>query len=196
MLGYVVRRVLYALPIALGVGLVCFLLVHIAPGDPINAIVPPDAPQAVVEQIRHEYGLDRPLPIQFGLWLGHVVQGDLGRSLATGRSVWSELRGALANTLRLAVAASALGMTAGLLLGGMAGALRGGWVDRAATGLAVAAVSVPHYWLGMVMVVLFSVEAGLLPGMGAGAGDWAWDWAHLQFLALPAVTLRLPIAVH
>ena len=125
------------------------MLVHIAPGDPVNAIVPPDAPQAVVDQIKHEYGLDKPLPVQFGLWLMHVGQGDLGRSLATGRSVWSDLQPAVVNTLRLALAASVIGFVLGVTLGGLAGAYRGGWIDRIATSLAVAGVSIPHYWLGM-----------------------------------------------
>src|ERR1700709_886794 len=141
MLLYIARRIAYSIPIALAVSLVCFMLVHIAPGDPVNAIVPADAPQEVVEQIRHEYGLDRPLPIQFGLWLGHVVQGDLGKSLATGRSVWSDLSVALLNTLRLALVASVFGMSIGCILGSLAGAMRGSWVDRAATGFAVATVS-------------------------------------------------------
>ena len=121
MLPYLLRRIAYAVPIALAVSLVCFMLVHIAPGDPINAIVPPDAPQEVVDQIKHDYGLDRPLPVQFGLWLAHVGTGDLGRSLATGRSVWSDLSVALVNTLRLAAVASAIGFAMGLLLGGLAG---------------------------------------------------------------------------
>ncbi len=192
MLLYLLRRVLYALPIALAVSLVCFMLVHIAPGDPINAIVPADAPQEVVDQIKREYGLDKPLPVQFALWLSHVVQGDLGKSLATGRSVWSDLSVAVVNTLRLALAASAIGFTIGCMLGGVAGVFRGTWIDRVAVTVAVAGVSVPHYWLGMVMVVIFSVTLGMLPAMGAGptgAGGWAWDWAHLQHLVLPAVTL-------
>ena len=194
MLLYILRRIGYAIPIALAVSLVCFMLVHIAPGDPINAIVPPDAPQDVVEQIKHEYGLDRPLPVQFGLWLEHVGTGDLGRSLATGRSVWSDLSVALVNTLRLAAVASFIGFALGLVLGGLAGAMRGTVVDRMATGLAVAGVSVPHYWLGMVLVVIFSVLLGWLPAMGAGTGgnsDWDWSWGHLQFLILPAVTLSV-----
>jgi peptide/nickel transport system permease protein len=186
-----IRRVLYAVPIALAVSLVCFLLVQIAPGDPINAIVPADAPQAVVDQLRHEYGLDRPLPVQFGLWLSHVAQGDLGRSLATGRSVWSDLRPATANTVRLALSASLIGFVLGVTFGGVAGAFRGGWMDRIATTLAVAGVSVPHYWLGMVMVIVFSVTLGKLPAMGAGSGSWVWDWQHIQYLVLPAVTLSV-----
>ncbi len=107
------------------------MLVHIAPGDPVNAIVPADAPQDVVEQIKHEYGLDRPLPVQFGLWLGHVATGDLGRSLATGRSVWSDLSVALVNTLRLAAVASVIGFVAGPAARRLAGAPRGTSVDRA-----------------------------------------------------------------
>ena len=194
MLQYLIRRILYAVPIALAVSLVCFMLVHIAPGDPVNAIVPPDAPQAVVDQIKHEYGLDKPLPVQFGLWLMHVGQGDLGRSLATGRSVWSDLQPAVVNTLRLALAASVIGFLLGVTLGGLAGAFRGGWIDRIATSLAVAGVSIPHYWLGMVLVIIFSVTLGQLPAMGAGPGGssaWAWDWEHFQFLILPAVTLSV-----
>ena len=194
MIFYLVRRVLYAVPIALAVSLVCFLLVHIAPGDPVNAIVPPDAPQSVVDQVKHAYGLDQPLPVQFALWLMHVGSGDLGKSLATGRPVWSDLGPAVVNTLRLALVASALGFVLGSALGGLAAAFRGTWVDRAATGFAVAGVSVPHYWLGMVLVIVFSVFLGALPAMGAGPGgssDWAWDWGHVQYLLLPAVTLSI-----
>ena len=194
MLLYLLRRLVYAVPIALAVGFVCFMLVQIAPGDPINANVPADAPSEVVEQVRRDYGLDKPLPVQFGLWLWKVVQGDLGRSLATGRPVWSDLHTAIGNTLMLAVAASLLGFVLGCVLGGLAGTFRGSFLDRAAVGLAVAGVSVPHYWLGMVLVVLFSVQWPLLPAMGAGPGgsaDWVWDWEHLQHLVLPAVTLSV-----
>jgi peptide/nickel transport system permease protein len=194
MILYLLRRVLYAIPIALAVGFVCFMLVQIAPGDPINAIVPPDAPGEVVEQVRRDYGLDKPLPVQFGIWLMKVVQGDLGTSLATGRKVWADLSTAIGNTLTLAFAASLIGFVLGCGLGGLAGTFQGSALDRAAVGIAVAGVSVPHYWLGMVLVVIFSVQLNWLPAMGAGPGgssDWAWDWEHLQHLVLPAVTLSV-----
>ena len=194
MFFYLIRRLLYAVPIALAVGFVCFMLVQIAPGDPINAIVPPDAPQEVVEQVRRDYGLDKPLPIQFGLWLMKVVQGDLGRSLATGRPVWSDLRSAVGNTLMLAMAASIIGFVIGCVLGGLAGTFRGSLIDRASVTFAVAGVSVPHYWLGMVLVVIFSVHLNWLPAMGAGPGgsaDWVWNWEHMQHLLLPAITLSV-----
>jgi peptide/nickel transport system permease protein len=194
MMFYLLRRILYAIPIALAVGFVCFMLVQIAPGDPINAIVPPDAPADVVEQVRKDYGLDQPLPVQFGLWLSKVVQGDLGRSLATGRPVWADLSTAIANTLLLAACASLIGFTLGCVLGGLAGTFRGSALDRVAVGTAVAGVSVPHYWLGMVLVVIFSVQLNWLPAMGAGPGgsaDWSWDWEHVKHLILPAVTLSV-----
>ncbi|MGG5823723.1 ABC transporter permease [Falsiroseomonas sp. HW251] len=194
MLTYLLRRVLYAVPISLAVSLVCFLLVHIAPGDPVSAIAPADAPAEVVAQIRRDYGLDRTLPEQFGIWVWRALHGDLGKSLGTGRPVLDEVRAAVGNTVMLALVASAIGFALGMTFGAIAGALRRTVVDKLAVGLASAGVSVPHYWLGMVLVVVFSVTLGLLPAMGAGPGssaDWAPDWEHIRFLVLPAVTLSV-----
>ena len=134
------------------------------------------------------------MPVQFAIWLGHVLEGNLGKSLATGRSVWSDLQVAVKNTLILASAAALLGFVLGCTLGGLAAVFRGSWIDRLCVIIAVAGVSVPHYWLGMVMVVLFSVLLPILPAMGAGPGgssDWAWNWDHIQYLILPAVTLSV-----
>jgi peptide/nickel transport system permease protein len=191
LLRYLARRVFYALPIALSVSLVCFMLVHIAPGDPIDAIVPSDAPKEVVEQIRHDYGLDKPLPVQFALWLGHIGRGDLGQSLATGRPVASELVSAIRNTFALAVGASLIGFVLGCGLGSLAATRQGTWVDKLCTSIAVAGVSVPHYWLGMVLVVIFSVKLGLLPAMGSGDGASLWDGDYLRHMILPAATLAV-----
>lgn len=194
MLFYILRRVLYALPIALAVSLICFLLVHIAPGDPVNAIISPDAPAEVVAQVRAEYGLDRPLPAQFAIWLGRVLQGDLGISLSSGRPVAAELAVAVKNTFMLSLVAALIGFAAGTLLGIGAALKRGRWPDKIASALAAGGVSLPHYWLGMVLVVVFSVSLNWLPALGAGAGGseaWAWDWEHVQFLVLPAITLSV-----
>ena len=192
MIAYILRRVLYAVPIALSVSLVCFMLVHIAPGDPIAAIVPPNTPPEVVAHIRQEYGLDRPLPVQFGLWLGQALHGNLGTSIATGRPVWSDLSVAIHNTLVLALAASSIGFLFGCLLGGVAGAFRGGWIDRGSAGVAAVGISIPNYWLGMGLVIVFSVMLNWLPAMGAGAdGSTGWDRDHLLHIILPAVTLSI-----
>lgn len=194
MLYYVIRRVLYTLPICVAVGFVCFLLLYLSPGDPIDAIVSPDTPQEVVDRIRARYGLDRPFLIQFFLWLGNIAQGDFGTSPASGRAVLPELLAAFFNTFRLAGIAAGLGFLMGSLLGATAGIYRGTWIDKIISAIAASGVSVPHYWLGMLMVIVFSVQLQLLPAMGAGAagsGDWAWDWQHLQFLVLPALTLSI-----
>ena len=193
MLIYIARRIAYAVPIALAVSLVCFMLVHIAPGDPIDSIVPPDAPKSVVEEVRRDYGLDKPLPIQYGFWLNRIVHGDFGTSIAKGRPVLPDLVKSSKKTMLLAITAALIGFVAGSFLGGVAAAFRGTWIDRSAVTLAVAGVSVPHYWLGMVMVIIFSVQLQILPAMGAGPGgaDWIWDWEHVRYLILPSITLSV-----
>ncbi len=194
MIGYLIRRILYVFPIALGVTVMIFGLIHIAPGDPLNAVVPPDAPAEVVDKLKADYGFDRPLPAQYGIWLWRALQGDLGVSVATGRPVARALGLAVPNTLILAAGAAALGFLMGAILGGIAGYFHGRWLDKAATAVAVTGVSVPHYWLGLVLVIVFSVELNVLPAMGMGPGGstaWAWDAAHLRHLVLPVITLAV-----
>jgi peptide/nickel transport system permease protein len=199
MLLYLLRRLIYTVPIALGVTLVVFSLVHLAPGDPISAIAPAEAPPEVIERLKRDYGFDKPLPVQYGLWLARAVVGDLGASVATGERVAAQVMVAVSNTVMLAVAAAILGFSLGLLLGFVAGYAQGGWLDRLATGIAVTGISVPHYWLGMVLVIIFSVELGVLPAMGMGEGssaDWRWDWPHVKFMVLPVITLSvIPLGI-
>jgi len=190
-LTYVTRRTVYAIPIILGVALVCFMLVHITPGDPLVAVLPADASQELANQLRAAYGFDRPLPVQFGLWLWRALHGDLGSSIATGRPVLGEVMRAVSNTVTLAIAAAIISFLLGLFFGLVAGYFRDTWIDKLATSIAISGVSLPHYWLGMVLVIIFSVELNWLPAVGAGpsgSGAWEWDWAHLRFLVLPAIT--------
>ena len=187
MLSYVLRRVLYAVPIAMGVTLLVFALLHIAPGDPINAVAGPDAPAEAVEALRRAYGFDKPLPLQYLLYLGRIASGDLGVSVATGRPVVGELAAAFVNTFVLALAAAGIGFTAGAALGAVAGWRKGSVVDRFATFVSLIGVSVPHYWLGMVLVILMAVEAHWLPAMGMGTG--------LRELAAHAILPALTMAV-
>ena len=194
MLAYLLRRVIYAVPIMIGVALVCFLLVHIAPGDPLVSILPPDASADLQAQLRELYGFNRSLPEQFAMWVWRALHGDLGVSIASNRAVAGEVFTAVGNTLRLAVVATFIGFVLGCLFGFVAGYFRGSWVDRLASMFSVLGVSVPHYWLGMVMVIVFSSQLMWLPATGAGpsgSDDWAWDWAHLQFLLLPALTMSV-----
>jgi peptide/nickel transport system permease protein len=192
--AYILRRLLLAVPIMLGVALVCFMLVQIAPGDPLVSILPPDASQELRAQLIAAYGFDQPLPVQFLKWLWHAVQGDLGTSIATSRPVFSEVMSAAVNSLRLALLATLIGFFFGCLFGFVAGYFQDTWVDKLASVLSVFGVSVPHYWLGMLLVIVFSTQLYLLPATGGGpmgSAGWAWDWAHVRFMILPAVTLSV-----
>ncbi len=191
MLLYIAKRIILAIPVVIAVALVCFLLVHIAPGDPLVSVLPPDASQALAEQMRKAYGFDRPLPVQFGMWVWNALHGNLGTSIATGRSVTEEVTRAVGNTLRLALLASLIGFFFGLLFGILAGYFRDRWIDKLVTVISIAGVSTPHYWLGMVLVIFFSVLLEWLPAVGAGPGGWAWDWEHFKFMILPAVTMSV-----
>ena len=178
----------------LGVALVCFALVHLAPGDPLVSVLPPDASAELAARIRSLYGFDRSYPEQFGTWLWRAFQGDLGTSIATGRPVASEVLRAVGNTLRLAAVATLIGFALGSLFGFVAGYFRNTWVDRLASILSVLGVSVPHYWLGMVLVIALSALTGILPASGAGpsgSDQWSWDWEHMRFMVLPALTMSV-----
>ncbi len=199
MASYLIRRALYALPIMLGVSFLCFMLVHIAPGDPLVSILPPDASAELQKQLMELYGFNRPLPVQFFSWVWRALHGDLGTSIATGRPVAGEVIKAVGNTLMIAALATLIGFAFGALFGFVAGYMRGTWIDRVASLISVTGVSVPHYWLGMVLVIVFSARLMWLPATGAGpngSSDWAWNWAHVQYLILPALTMSfIPMGI-
>jgi len=191
---YILRRLLYTVPIIIGVTLVCFSFIHLAPGDPISAVLPENASADVVAQIKATYGFDKPLPIQYLKWLGNVLGGDFGLSIMTRRPVLSEVAPAVANTALLAVTAILLSFLLGTSLGLFAGMTSRRITDRAVSAFAVFGISVPHYWLGMVMVVIFAVKLHMLPatGMGpAGANLAQFGIEDIQHLLLPAIALAM-----
>lgn len=192
MFGYFAKRLAYAVPVCIAVSALCFSLVYLAPGDPLSAVLPADASQEIIDDIKAQYGLDKPVPVQYILWLGRAVTGDLGTSIGSGRSVALEIGNAIGNSLMLALFASIIGFTVGSFLGMIAGYYSGSTTDKVVSAIAISGVSIPHYWLGIVLVAIFSVELNWLPAMGAGAGgsqEWAWDWEHVRFIILPAITL-------
>ncbi len=194
MIGFLLRRLLYTLPIMLGVALVCFALVHLSPGDPLVSILPPDASAELQAQLAELYGFNRSYLEQFASWVWRALQGDLGTSIASSRPVAEEVMRAVGNTLRLAVVATLIGFVMGCLFGFVAGYFQNTWVDKAASLTSVLGVSVPHYWLGMVLVIIFASQLAWLPPGGAGPGgsdEWTWDWEHVRHMILPAVTMSV-----
>jgi peptide/nickel transport system permease protein len=190
MLFYVARRLVYTLPIIIGVSIICFLLIHLAPGDPLSAVLPENASPQLLADVRAAYGFDKPMPQQYLLWLGKVVRGDLGSSIISQRPVLGEVVAAVRNTVSLAVVAIAIGFVVGLSLGAIAGYTSGSYLDRVVTAISITGVAIPHYWLGMVLIIVFSVNLGVLPSTGMGAHDGSLlagdTWRHM---VLPAITL-------
>ncbi len=199
MILYALRRLIYLIPVAFGVSLLVFALVHLAPGDPISAIVPPDAPKEVVDKLKEYYGFDKPLPVQYFRWLAVTLTGDLGTSIGTGRSVATEVGSAFGNTIILAISATLFAFTLAIILGTAAAYAKTRIVDRLVTSIALVGVSVPHFWLAIVLVIIFSVELGMLPPMGLGpesSTGWRFDWPHLQHMILPTIALSvIPLGV-
>jgi peptide/nickel transport system permease protein len=156
--------------------------------------MPADASQAEIEAVKRAYGFDAPLPVQYVRWLGRVALGDLGRSIATRRPVVDDVRDALANSLVLAVASSVLSFGLGFALGLIAAFRQGRAVDKLASAIAVVGVSVPHYWAGIILIIVFSVQLNWLPAMGAAIDGGVLD--YLRHMALPTVALALiPLGV-
>jgi peptide/nickel transport system permease protein len=200
MIFYVLRRLLYAIPIAFGVSVVCFSLVYIAPGDPLQTVMPPDATAETIAIVKKAYGFDQPVPVQYFIWLGRVLTGNFGMSISTRRPVILEVSEALSNTSLLALFAVPLSFTVGYALGAIAGCFPGRWLDRVVTGTAVIGVSLPNYWLGIVLVVIFAVEYALLPATGMGpSGSTNFhilQWSSAKYLILPVATLSMiPVGI-
>jgi len=184
-----------AFPIAVGVSVVCFALVYIAPGDPLETVVPSDATAATIAVIKHAYGFDKPLAIQYLIWLGRVLHGNLGISIATNRPVSLEVGEALVNTLRLVALAMPAALIIGYAMGVAAARYPGRMLDRIVSGLAMFGISLPNYWVGVVLVIVFAVQWPLLPATGmapiAPGSIGMFNWSDLRFMILPAISLAL-----
>lgn len=166
MWAYIVRRLMLASLAIFGVLVIVFFLSHIIPGDPVAAILGPQAPHDLIEDLRHRYGLDRPIPEQFVRFLHRLVRGDLGTSLATHRPVLRDLREFFPATIELATAAIMIGVTGGLAVGIISAVAHGRWIDHIVRFLSLIGLSMPVFWLGLIMLVIFYFRLGLVSGPG------------------------------
>jgi len=188
---YALRRLGYAVPILIGVSIVVFALIKMAPGDAADLLIPPETPKEVAAQIRAKLGLDKPMHVQYAVWLGRMVRGDLGISIVTNEPVAASLLNALGNTLMLAVPAAVLGFALGTILGALAAFNHGTILDRVFSAAAITGVSLPHYWVGIVLVAIFAVTLNALPAQGMGPGGIPRTWEQVRHLILPVFTLSL-----
>jgi peptide/nickel transport system permease protein len=190
---FVGRRLLAALPILLGVTVLVFALLHLIPGDPILAMLGNEADPRAVRALRQELGLDRPLPVQYVEWLGRVLQGNLSRSIQTREPIARLILERFPATLELAAAALCLGVPTGVLAGVVSARRRDSAADYVATSLALFGVSMPNFWLGILLILVFSLYQGWLPP-GGHVALTADPLGNLRYLAMPAVVLAVQIA--
>lgn len=179
---FLLRRALLLIPTLLGVLVVAFLLLYVAPGDPVQSMVGERADAETIARLRAELRLDDPLPVQFAHYVGGVVQGDLGTSYITRRPIIRDLMERFPATLRLAFAAMVFATTLGLLIGVLGAWRPGTWFDRFTTIGAYLGVSFPVYWVGLLLILIFAVGLRWLPPSGSGG---------FVFLVLPAITLGM-----
>jgi ABC-type dipeptide/oligopeptide/nickel transport system permease component len=185
MIRFLVRRLLLTIPVLLGVATLVFSLIHLVPGDPVQAMLGDSASPQDISELRGRLGLDRPLYVQYGAFLKGLTRGDLGASLRTNQPVTASIVERLPATFELAFAAMLLAILISIPLGVVAASRAGTRVDHAATTLALIGISVPNFWLGPLLAIVFSVTLGWLPVSGRGT---------LAHLVLPAVTLGAPLA--
>jgi len=180
MLQYIIKRLLSTLPVLLGISLLLFFMLRMLPGDPAQVLAGQMASQEDIQLIRHQLGLDRPVIVQYGLFFSRLARFDLGRSARTQSPVITEIWARLPNTVLLAVAAITLACLFGIPAGIISATRPYTWIDYLFTSMALFGISMPVFWLGLMLVVIFSVVLHWLPAGGTGS------WKHM---ILPSFTL-------
>jgi len=189
MRNYVLRRLLQTVPVLFGVSVLVFSMLHLAPGDPAEMLLGPEANAESIAQLRADLGLDRPLVVQYAAWAGRMVQGDFGRSTVLNREVFPEILKRFQATLILTAGALAFAMVVGIGIGILAAAWQHSVFDSVAMLVALAGLSMPLFFTGIASILIFAMElrwlpsAGMMPPRGGDLGDL------LRHLVLPAVTL-------
>jgi peptide/nickel transport system permease protein len=198
MSAYILRRLLHAILVVLLVSMLVFVLMRLLPGDPILMFVTSGDMQSVsaeqVASLRHDYGLDKPLPVQYADWLARAVQGDMGRSILFHYSVTDEIAHRLPISLSLGLMALVVGVVVGPVLGAVSAVRRGTWLDTCLTVAATLGITAPSFWVGILLIYVFGLKLGLLPAYGY-TSPLTDFWQSLQQSILPVVVLAVfPVA--
>lgn len=163
---YLLRRLVFVIPTLLITTFVVFSFILLIPGDPVLTLLGENATPEKIAQLREQLGLDQPIIVQYGHWLLNVLQGDLGRSLFTGQSVFEAVTSRLGVTIQLVVVATVISVVSGILLAIVSVYFRNSWIDYFARFISILGASLPNFWIGMLLVVVFSLHLGLVPATG------------------------------
>lgn len=205
MLKYIVRRLFSLIVILLGVSIIVFMLVHLAPGDPVRIMLGEDATEADVERLNRIYGFDRPLPVQYLIWLGNALQGDLGTGIRSQLPVATLIVERMPATIELALWSLALAVGVGIPLGVLSAVRRNSWIDFGSMFAALVGVAAPNFWVGLILLSQVALHVSWLPIGSRGPSfpdamlaivtqfDFSVFWDHFRYVLLPALALGTSI---
>jgi peptide/nickel transport system permease protein len=193
LLRHILARLAALIPILLGLSIASFALVHVIPGDPALVMLGGEGTPQQVQELRKQLGLDRPLIVRYGEWLGRVLRGDLGESLYNRTRITDELRWRFPTTLALVCLSLLLSIGVGVPAGLISAVYRNSWIDHAARLLTLVSLSLPSFWLGLMLILLFSLKLNLLPIVGYKPITID-SWGGIRFLILPGAALGTYLA--
>jgi peptide/nickel transport system permease protein len=189
MLRYLSKRLLQLPLVLLVVSLTIFAVTRATPGDPVQIMLGTQTSPEAAEAMRKEFNLDKPLPVQYALWLGRLLRGDLGNSIRLNRSVTSLLAEALPFSIELATAAMLFALLVSMPLGMIAALRRNTWIDYLCTGYTVLGFAIPNFALALILIYIFSIKLDWLPITGIGSHEATGWWANISPFVLPAIAL-------
>ena len=187
---YLLRRLLQLLPTLLTASILIFFIIALAPGDPAAMRLGPEATQEEIQNERERLGLDQPLPIRYAIWMGDVLSLNLGRSLYTNRPVTELIGEAFPKTVELSLTALIVSLLIGIPLGIWAALHKDQWPDTLITGFNALGLAIPSFWLGILVILFFSVQTRLLPPSGAGPAELGFP-ANFRYLIMPVATIAI-----
>ncbi|MBM3597692.1 MAG: ABC transporter permease [Alphaproteobacteria bacterium] len=194
MIGYVARRLMQLLPVLLTASALIFGMMYAVPGGPVGVLVGENATPEQIEKVTKEFGLDRPVLVQYADWLGRAMTGDLGHSLHSREPVAKLIGERLPATIQLALTATVIGLLLGVPLAVASALTQGSWFDRGLSGWSALALGVPTFWVGILLILLFAVQLRLLPAASGYVPFWDSPWQMLRNTILPASTLGLYVS--
>ena len=192
LIPYTLRRIVILLPTAMLVALFAFILMHLIPGSPAVVMLGDDATPETIAQLEKEMGIDKPIYVQFQRWFFKLLQGDLGESIFFDRPVLDLIMGAMGPSLLLAILSLGISLVIGICAGVIAAVKRNSWIDQVSLTSALLGASIPSFWLGLTLILLFSVKIQIFPTSGYQSILDSGDITNIKYLILPALALGLP----